>query len=279
MARGTRLLVKCLAVTLPMLWAAMPAFSGARRNLPGFSTNVLPANDDDSTGAVGIGFTINFFGTSYSTLYVNNNGNVTFTGPMRTFTPFSLLSTSTPIIAPFFGDVDTEVSGSGLVRYGNDTVGGRNAFGIEWPTVGYFDTAGKYNTFELVLIDRSDTGGGNFDIEFNYDQIRWETGDASGGSGGLGGNSARVGYSNGSTTSFELSGSAVPGSFLDTGTRPLITSSNVGIAGRQLFQARGGSVVTTTTTTAIPVLSLPVVLLLAVGLLASGLLCFYRRPA
>ena len=40
------------------------AFSGQRRNLAGFSTNTLAANDDSSTGAVAIGFPINFFGTS-----------------------------------------------------------------------------------------------------------------------------------------------------------------------------------------------------------------------
>jgi hypothetical protein len=45
---------------------------------PGFNANFLPANDDSSTGLVPIGFTANFFGQSYSGLFVNNNGNVTF---------------------------------------------------------------------------------------------------------------------------------------------------------------------------------------------------------
>lgn len=266
-----------LSVGIITAWLAVPAFSAVRRNLPGFSTNVLAANDDGSTGAVNIGFTINFFGTSHSTLYVNNNGNVTFTGSLSTFTPFGLLSTTTPIIAPFFADVDTAVAGSGVVHYGNDTVNGHSAFGVEWPNVGYFASPGKYNTFELVLIDRSDTGTGNFDIEFNYDQIQWETGDASGGSNGLGGSPARVGYSNGSTTSFELPGSGVPGSFLDTGTRPLIAASNNGIQGREVFQARGGSVGTSPVTA--PTMSLTSALLLFTGLLGSGILLLRRRRA
>ncbi len=32
------------------------------RNLAGFLTNNLPANDDNSTGAVNLGFNVNFFG-------------------------------------------------------------------------------------------------------------------------------------------------------------------------------------------------------------------------
>src|SRR5262249_31366002 len=60
------------------------------RTQPGFSANTLPANDDGSTGAVALGFTLNFFGTAYSTLYVNNNGNVTFGGPLSTYTPYAL---------------------------------------------------------------------------------------------------------------------------------------------------------------------------------------------
>jgi hypothetical protein len=51
--------------------------------------------------------------------------------------------------------------------------------------------------WQLVLVDRLDTGTGNFDIEYRYAQIQWETGDFSGGSGGLGGQSARVGYTAG----------------------------------------------------------------------------------
>ena len=47
----------------------------------GFNSSTLAANDDGSTGLVDIGFTVNFFGSNYNQLYVNNNGNVTFTSP------------------------------------------------------------------------------------------------------------------------------------------------------------------------------------------------------
>ena len=77
-----------------------------------------------------------------------------------------------------------------------------------------------------------------------YDRIEWETGDASSGIGGLGGASARAGYSNGTGlpgTFFEVTGSAVNGALLDDHpTTGLAVNSNVGVPGRFLFQVRSG---------------------------------------
>jgi Nidogen-like len=212
-----------------------------------FNTNTLSANDDGSTGAVSIGFGVNYFGLNFNQLFVNNNGNVTFDSPLGTFTPFDLTSTGRQIIAPFFADVDTRGISSGLVTYGAGTANGRTAFGVNWLNVGYFPSStNKTNSFQLVLIDRSDTGVGNFDIEFNYDDIEWETGGASGGVNGLGGSSARVGFSNGTGapgTSFELPGSAVNGAFLNGGPNSLIANSlNSDVDGRYVFTARNGIV-------------------------------------
>jgi hypothetical protein len=219
----------------------------------GFNDNTLPRNDDLSTNLVSMGFSqpLNFFGNDYSQLYVNNNGNVTFDESLFTYTPFDLTSTGRVIIAPFFGDVDTRSSGTAPVTYGygTSTVDGHDAFGVNWLNVGYYNFhADKLNNFQLVLIDRSDIEPGDFDIEFNYDRIQWETGDVSGGSGGLGGDSARAGYSNGTGepgTSFELPGSAVNGAFLDSNpSSGLIHNSlNSTQPGRYLFQVRNGVVV------------------------------------
>lgn len=212
---------------------------------PGFDATPLPGNDDGSSGQVPTGFPLGFFGTTYSSLFVNNNGNVTFDAPLSVFTPFSLTSTGRVIIAPFFGDVDTR-SGA-VVRYGQGSVDGRPAFGVTWPGVGCFSlqTAVR-NYFQVVLVDRSDLGAGNFDIEFNYNSIQWETGQASGGNGlCANGFSARVGFSNGSNvpgTSFELPGSGIPGSFLDgnAATGLVRNGINSAFTGRYVFPVRNG---------------------------------------
>jgi hypothetical protein len=238
-----RLLQSFVFVAITIAVAQSADAAAVRTGL--FRANTLSANDDGSTSSVGIGFDANFFGVNYNQLFVNNNGNVTFNSRLSTFTPFGIVNASTPIIAPFFADVDTRGSGSGLVSYGNGIVDGRNAFGVNWPAVGYFPVAvNRLNTFQLILVDRSDISSGDFDIEFNYDQIQWETGGASGGSGGLGGSSARAGYSNGAGTSFELAGSGVNGAFLDNGPNSLIANRlNSNIDGRYLFSVRGGSVI------------------------------------
>ena len=248
MLRRAFCIQRVMACTILALMLAMPlapADAGAIR--PGFDTTTQPGNDDGSDGPVAIGFTANFFGLSFTSLYVNTNGNVTFDSSLSTFTPFNLTSTSRQIIAPFFADVDTRAGNQ--VTYGTGLVDGRNAFGVNWIDVGYFShRTDKLNSFQLVLIDRSDIAPGDFDIEFNYDKIQWETGEASGGTDGLGGDSARAGYSNGTgdpDTFFELPGSAVNGAFIDGGPNALVSHSlNSNVLGRYLFTARSGQIVT-----------------------------------
>ena len=72
------------------------ASGGAVRGNAGFTANSLAANDDDSTGLVPIGFDINYGGQVWSDLYVNNNGNVTFSIPLSIYTPFSLAPSPFP---------------------------------------------------------------------------------------------------------------------------------------------------------------------------------------
>src|SRR5213083_1549477 len=116
---------------------AVESHAGAVRNLAGFTTNVLPPNDDGSTGSVPIGFSVNFYGLTFSDLFVNNNGNITFDAPLATYTPFGLTNTAHQIIAPFFADVDTRSAGS-PVTFGNDTVDAHTAFGVDWINVDYY---------------------------------------------------------------------------------------------------------------------------------------------
>jgi Nidogen-like/Thrombospondin type 3 repeat/Dockerin type I domain len=134
-----------------------------------------------------------------------------------------------------------------VVTFGPGTVNGRAAFAVNWPGVGCFrENASVLNFFQAVLIDRSDVAPGDFDIEFNYDSIQWETGQFSGGdSACLGGDSARVGFSAGTGlpgTFFELPGSGQNGAFLDTNpaTGLIHDSLNSSQQGRYLLPVRRG---------------------------------------
>ena len=241
-----------------------PANAAAIRNTNLFNDYALSANDDDSTDVIDIGFNIDFYSIkNRSHLYVNNNGNITFFDQLNTFSPLGILNNSFPIIAPFFADVDTRGRNSSVVHYGTDMISGHKVFGVNWINVGYFNSASnKLNSFQLILTDRAETGTGNFDMEFNYDQILWESGSASGGINGLGGSTATVGFSDGAGNDFEFPGSRKTRAFLDSSSTGLINGRrNSDVNGRYIFNVRNGQV------TQIP--EPTTFALLSVGLLAT----------
>jgi Nidogen-like len=234
----------------------------------GFGTAVLfgdgpqtpqsPQSDDGSSLPVDITSIfgsqgIDFFGHQYTSLYINNNGNITFVGPNSTFTPDQITGgEGNPIIAPFWADVDTrqEVgtptptatpggnsTGSDLVYKSLDTT--NDVLTITWDDVGYYaEHTNLLDAFQLQLVS---LGNGDFDIVFRYENIKWTTGDASGGDDGLGGTPARAGYSAGDDNSshyFELSGSGDQSSMLALPS----TTGNTGIQGVYVFQVESGNV-------------------------------------
>lgn len=207
----------------------------------GFNGTDFPGNDDGSV-YVTLPFQLNFFGTTYSNAWLNNNGNITFNASLFNYTPFPIVGNNLPMIAAFFADVDTRTGP--LTQYGGGTVGSWNAWGATWSGVCYYYThCNRTNIFQLLLIDRSDIATGDFDIEFNYDQIQWETGDASSGIDGLGGNCARAGWTDGASNSYEITGSAECGAYLDGGPHALKDGSlGSNVRGRYVWQVRNGEV-------------------------------------
>lgn len=207
-------------------------YAGAVRS--GFTANSLAATDDGSTGQVDIGFLINFFEINQRFIYINNNGNITFTDSSNEFNN-ALSGVGHAVIAPYWGDVDTSLGGS-LVTYGTGTVNGRAAYGVNW--VGVRQYSGSVSTIstiscQLVIIERGDTGTGNFDFELNYDSMNWEPAGAGWSNGSIGGN-------------YKYYQNPLP-------YTQLATSSNCGVAGRYTFAVRGAfpPVVIVTPSTAI----------------------------
>ncbi len=159
-----------------------------------FSTDGF-RNDDGSSAAIPLPFNFNLYGTIYTQVFINNNGNLTFTTDLSTFTPFAFPSTPLAIVAPFFADVDTRNLASGVVWY--KFTGNRLA--VTWDSTGYFGShADKLNTFQCIISDGLDPflGLGN-NVCFSYGDMEWTTGDASGGVGGFFGAPATVGINEG----------------------------------------------------------------------------------
>jgi hypothetical protein len=168
------------------------------------SFTAFAANDDLSVGPINLGFTFDFYGTAQTQVYINNNGNVSFGDSYSTYTPTGFPVSGFPMIAPFWGDVDTRGIGSGLCYYKLES----NRLIVTWDAVGYYNSnVDKLNTFQLIITDGTDplVGIGN-NVAFAYDDMQWTTGDVSGGTGGFGGSPATVGINKGDGVDFALIG-------------------------------------------------------------------------
>ena len=210
----------------------------------GFGETSMPRTDDGSTAAIDVSGVfgasgLNFFGVSHTTLYVNNNGSLTFTKASNSFTPTAITGvTSNPLIAPFWYDADTRPTtvlsptpggtstGGNLVWYDLDTV--NKTFTATWDDTGYFNQkTDKLNAFQVSLVQTSVSG--DFDIIMRYEALNQAVNT-------VGGGVARAGFSAGNGINyFEFSESGSAPAMLG-----LTAGSNVGTAGTFEFSVRSG---------------------------------------
>ncbi|NBP75831.1 MAG: hypothetical protein EBU61_07350, partial [Crocinitomicaceae bacterium] len=163
--------------------------------------------DSGSSALIQIPFSFNLYGQLYTALYINNNGNLTFTGPMGTYSATAFPSSvNGAIVAPFWGDVDTRPSTGSTIPNGQVVYKiTPSAMYVNWEDVGYFNTQGdKRNTFQLIISDGIDPviEGGN--VAFCYENMDWTTGSASQGINGFGGIPATAGANKGNGISYFL---------------------------------------------------------------------------
>ena len=136
------------------------------------STAKAAGNNDD--GAVQVNITsvfggggIDFYGTSYTSLYINSNGVISFGAAQTAYSP-NLAGTTTPLLAPFWSDVN--INSGGEIYWDIDPANGTVT--ITWLDVAPYSGSGT-NSFQVVL---TSTGDGNFTAEFIYEDITWTNG-------------------------------------------------------------------------------------------------------
>jgi len=163
--------------------------------LDGSFTLALDHNDDGSMGPIALPFTFDMFGDPYNEVWINNNGNITFTSGSGSYTPTGFPLVGPPMIAPFWADVDTRNLSSGLVYYKVEST----RLTVIWEHVGYYpEQVDKVNTFEVIISDGTDViVPACNNICFSYGDMQWTTGSASGGTAGFGGTPAEVGVNRG----------------------------------------------------------------------------------
>jgi hypothetical protein len=223
-------------------------------------------NDDGYAGPTNLGFSLAFFGNTYTQFYANNNGNISFGNGISSYTPSGPQGASQPIISPFFGDVDTRNAASGLMYVRTDIP---NELIVTWDRVGYYSAnADKLDSFQLVVRGPSYVvPAGEGQVGFFYKTMQWETGDASGGSGGFGGTPAAVGFGDGLSNGYVLQGSIQNGIAASVNNKKLWFNLTSG----------GVSPVAATTPSSVPALSPWGFVLLGLGILGMGQYLVSRR--
>lgn len=128
--------------------------------------------NDDGFMSLNLGFNVTFFGNTYNSLFINNNGNVSFGSGISAYIPSGPTGANAPIISPFFGDVDTRDSASGVAHYNLTS----DQLVVTWDNVGWYNAHGTpTNSFQLVL--RSDGYAvpvGEGLIGFFYETMGWD---------------------------------------------------------------------------------------------------------
>ena len=129
--------------------------------------------DDCSDGpfAFGAGHSINFFGTTYTDLYVGSNGYVTFGAGASAFSPIPLdQQAARPMIAAVLSDLDSRSDATSQVFVNTSTPG---QIVVTWFGMGHWpqNYTGR-STFQLVIrSDQLTVPGGQGQIGFFYGTV------------------------------------------------------------------------------------------------------------
>ncbi|XP_054773314.2 sushi domain-containing protein 2-like [Lytechinus pictus] len=217
--------------------------------------------DDGSTFRQLISVVFPFFDNNHYSLFVNTNGVISFLEQVTTYTPDRFpLDDNRRLLTPFWADVDTRNGGAisyrEVLRFGQDdelfveadaiirsSFVEMRDFVSSWLYITTWDQVAFYgsrddsirNSFQAVLVT---DGRYSFAI-FNYGDINWTTGEASGGdpSTGLGGTPAQVGFNAGDgVTYYSVPGSQTP-AVVD-----IETTSNIGVPGRWVFRTDNANI-------------------------------------
>ncbi|XP_048752938.2 protein mesh-like [Ostrea edulis] len=208
-------------------------------------------NDDGSSPEIPISTLFPFFNHQHGHLIVNTNGVISFLKTVSTFTPDPFpLDGDRRLVAIFWADVDTNNGGTVWYREStNQTILNRATeevrtyfpqffrFQATWVFIATWDNVAFYgcspctkrNTFQEILI----TNGQHSFTVFNYKQVEWTTGTASGGDSetGLGGTPAQVGFNAGDGKVYFAVNASRTGEIVK-----INHMSNIGIPGKFAFR-------------------------------------------
>lgn len=110
---------------------------------------------DDDCKLADIGFEFTFYGNTYSEVWVNSNGNMTFNGCNTRFWPTTIPDGTNEIIAPIYGDFVPEAAGADVYVHVTGTAPNRT-FVVTWLNINAWNWPGT-NTFQVQLSEANQT--------------------------------------------------------------------------------------------------------------------------
>ncbi|XP_043532334.1 alpha-tectorin [Chiloscyllium plagiosum] len=221
------------------------------------SDSETPKVDDGGSPEIHLSITFPFFAMGQRSLHVNNNGVISFNVQVSQFTPEAFpLSDGRSFIAPFWADVHNGIKGNVYYRESTDpsilqratkdirkNFKDQNAFSATWVFIATWYKVTFYggssttpvNTFQCVLITDERT---SFAM-FNYADIYWTTGTASGGDPltGVGGSAAQAGFNGGDNSHFFSLPTSRTSEMMN-----IEETSNVNFPGRWIFRIDGDTI-------------------------------------
>uniref|UniRef100_A0A4W3GVP4 Tectorin alpha n=1 Tax=Callorhinchus milii TaxID=7868 RepID=A0A4W3GVP4_CALMI len=213
-----------------------------------------PKVDDGGSPEIPLLVTFPYFAVGQRSLYVNNNGVISFNVQVSQFTPEAFpLSDGRSFMAPFWADVHNGIRGTVYFRESSEphilrrvtrdisrNFRDQASFSATWVFIATWHQVTFYggssttpvNTFQCILV----TDGRVSFAMFNYAEIHWTTGTASGGDPltGVGGSAAQVGFNGGDNSHFFSLPSSRTSEVLN-----MEQTSNVNMPGRWLFRIDG----------------------------------------
>jgi PEP-CTERM motif len=187
---------------------------------------------------------INYYGTRYNSVFVNENGLLTFGAASAATSTADLLNLGLPAIAALLTDFDY-VNGAGSVRYGWGPIDTGPGFFISYG-VRSSSTSSDFSRIQVGFIN-IDNATGDFDLEFNFDKIVFD------------GGGATAGFTSGAGQGLVFAGAGVAGAYrgdsslntCEIGSNPLPCNNfgvppgttdrfGVEVIGRYVYQFRNG---------------------------------------
>ncbi|XP_017210066.1 sushi, nidogen and EGF-like domain-containing protein 1 isoform X1 [Danio rerio] len=201
--------------------------------------SINPAADDGGSSVIPLLSPFLYFGRTYQQIYVNNNGDLTFSQNLEQYVPYVFPGNgSQDIIAGLWTDLDNRergvvsynqyTNGSVLTRATQDinnyfpylTFTASWVFVATWDKVAYYPVTDTKTSFQMVLISDSS----NSFVLMNYGDIA------------VAGQQVEAGYDTINSTNYFV----IPGSNNGISISNLQNSSNVSDPGRWVFRVDGG---------------------------------------